>query len=174
MVLKRTLTWGMLCLALIMSGCTRQSAVLSIKKDGSGTLTLSMYMSEISQKMTDGELTTDEELAELEQGFRETKGIGEGVTLVSFEKERDKKSGIQMVTTYAFPNIEKISNYSMPGSSRSGGQMPSKPGGTNIHTRFQFEQGDPAKLIVNLREARPVSSSRGEEDGVDVERGAEL
>ncbi len=124
-------------LALFFSGCLmHEKNVLSINKDGSGTLVSTHYISNRNEK---GEKTGQERTqAQAESDAKdEAKLYGDGVTLKSAELLKDKPDMYGEKITYAIADVSKLA-------------FPLFQQLTVENIHFEFVKGPSAKLTVKM------------------------
>jgi hypothetical protein len=169
-------------MALIIGGCVQTDIVLKIKPDGSGTIEETVLMNQMIMtqmgamfgQMGDGELEINGEAAALPDMFDEEKlkaralKMGKGVRYVSGSPiQNGDFSGYKAI--YAFSDINTLQIDENPGS-RMPMDVPGEEAGMDMNTgeewvRFQFERGNPARLVIR----RPESEREAEPDEEEAE-----
>ena len=181
----------------ILAGCIDSTTVIAVKKDGSGIVMETVYMSPALEAMMkemmggfaeamggETEDTEDDEDSEgmkmpLEIAKYKTKALemGEGVKFESAKEvtREDGAPGVQVI--YSFEDIRKIKVSSDPDSPTSedmGDMMPAQEEKGDPMT-FDFVQGPTSKLIIVLPETEDedlsFAESEDEAEATDVEFG---
>jgi len=138
---------------LTLSSCFEVNSTISLKKDGSGTITEEMYFGEqmlgmIAMAAAQGGDNKKDPWAEIlnEEQYKEAaKGFGEGVKFVKAEKvDADGKKGVRV--TFSFADINKLvySEPSLIGAMETNGAGKEQKGNPPI---FKYADG---KLDVTL------------------------
>ena len=150
---------------LVLTGCIDESTVVSVKKDGSGTVVTSLYMTKAMQEMmkemaegmggkADGKMKNPL-LGNVEDYRKKTSSMGEGVTFVSAKEVRkaDGTTGAQV--TYAYKDISKLKVNSEPDSPAGGigeattpEERPSEKKESPV--TFEFVKGATSKLTIKM------------------------
>ncbi|NTW09917.1 MAG: hypothetical protein HGA26_01010 [Chlorobiaceae bacterium] len=156
MDLKRLARFGgLMALLVTLAGCFEVSTVVSVKPDGSGTVSERMLMSResLSQMKSLGDGDKKEKqggMPEKEALEKKSGEYGEGVSFVGVHPVRTKThEGYEAV--YAFTDISKLKVSQTPdtasSSDSSSGSAPKKQ---KEYVRFKYEKGTPSGLLVEL------------------------
>ncbi|MEA3437515.1 MAG: hypothetical protein U9R43_13680 [Thermodesulfobacteriota bacterium] len=142
---------------LLASGCIDATTVVSVKKDGSGSLFDIMFVGKGLQQMIQqmstamgGEAAADQSanpLMDIEKYKAQAATKGEGVRFISAKELKKTDGTIGVGVVYAFEDIRKLkisSDPDIPG--QTGGQASKK---SNPIT-FDFVSDHGPKLIINL------------------------
>jgi len=172
--------------ALLCAGCIDVTTLVTVRKDGSGTIEETVYMSKAFEQMLNemaasmgGKKESTAKPFKIDEEKLKAKAarMGEGVRFVSAKevKKADGANGLREV--YAFDDVRKLRLQSDPDtSSMKGAEKPAAgPGGgakakkPSPPVTFGFTPGDPAALTIRLPESRheaPAGSS-GPKPGPD-------
>ena len=166
-------------LGVLTSGCIETHMLITVEKDGSGTVQERVVMNNMVVGMMQGmansmggedtETEAPDELFSREDVLEQAAEMGEGVELVSFEEVKEA-AGTGYVAVFSFDDINTLRVKQDPGES-----MPTMPGESeeeepmdeeeNEHIFFAFEPGSPARLTIT-----PPDMKEGEEEEeVDME-----
>ena len=165
----------------VFSGCFEVETIITVKRDGSGTvrehvvlknemiimmLKLTQQMRGDERKQEDGEELFDQKT------LREKAGsMGEGVTFISGEALTEDGEGYE--ATYAFKDINTLRVKTIPDF-----QQPNSSGDRDEEEdrkeiTFEFRKGSPATLIVFTppveRNKREFSDEEQEDEGESIE-----
>lgn len=136
-------------------GCMEVTTVVTVSKDGSGTITETMYMSAAIQQMMTGmggggDVKITEQPIDIAKYKAKVTKMGEGVIFVSAEKVKREDGAAGEKVVYSFDDITKIKLQSAPEKpgpgGAPGGQTSKKPQSIS----FGFVKGNPAKLTMNI------------------------
>jgi hypothetical protein len=169
MVLKMLARFGgFMVLLVTLAGCFEVSTVVSLKPDGSGTISERMLMSReaLSQMKPAGGKEKKEKsggMPEKEALEKKTKDYGEGVTFLGVHPVVTKThEGFEAV--YAFRDINTIHVSRNPDASASADSSSGTPKKDKQYVLFRFEKGTPSKLLIELDQeldrAAPASSAK--------------
>jgi len=164
-MIRKALFGALILTILALTGCIDESTVISVNKDGSGTVASTLYLTKALQEMIEeiAEGTGDKPqgnqqnpFLESEKSYREKASqMGEGVTFVAAKEVRkaDGTAGVQV--TYAFKDINKLKVNSEPDSpslvSDSAGQSAGgEPQKRETPITFEFVKGSTPKLTVMM------------------------
>ena len=176
-MLRRTCC-GLFAILLLVAGagCMEEAVLVTVKKDGSGTIEIRDYLSPQLTEMMEGMGGMMAGMAEglaveggepaaaaktdlaamMEDGAKQKAGsMGEGVTLKSFTPGTNKAGWKGYTATYAFTDINQV-KLSLGNDADGPSAAPGGTSGSSGFT-FGFQPGDPAVLKI-----LPVS------DGADV------
>lgn len=178
-MIKRAMLIGAACLVILVAACIDSTTVISVRKDGSGTVTEILYFDESAKAMMQMMMSQFRDEEEEEEGvdwidveeYREkAEKLGAGVTFVSAEevKREDGSSGVEVV--YAFEDIEKLSIKPTPDNpmgDQMAGMMDAEPSEEEEHPiKFEFTRGRISTLVVHMpEEVEPDLSEEPEEAG---------
>lgn len=172
--------------AFAFAGCLQIEKVVSVKPDGSGTITEKLIMpqaiiAQMKQMMEGfakgfgGDAPGKDAPAKPfdlmdEAKLREEAGkMGEGVTYVSAKKIKSDK-GEGYIATYTFTDINKVKLDQNPGSAmptpKDAPAPPEADSKPEIIT-FQFTKGKPSQLIISSPEFNPGASESAEKPKAD-------
>ncbi|MGE5798101.1 MAG: hypothetical protein ACM34M_13405 [Ignavibacteria bacterium] len=154
---------------LIFPGCIEVKTLITVNKDGSGTIEETMVMSEQVVEMMKGFSAAFSSDSTQQQDFnifdennlKERAGsLGKGVTYVSGEKiEEENKKGFRAL--YAFKNLDDISLKKIPQN-----DIPlniTEAAGKDLI--FKFKKGSPSEIIIAFPEMEDSASLS--EEGTD-------
>jgi len=187
-MLRNVLSVMSLTALVVLAGCIKSKTVVTVEKDGSGTVKQIVYSKELAPSMAGLESpSADEQLAAARAKAAQTaQSMGEGVTLQAVEQlpSRDGWKGMQIV--YAFPDISKVSVDPLPefslGGFEMGVQVPGMdgfppggagPGGLPIpqdkgeQVRFDFTREPTPKLTIVTPPMTPPAEAGPPEAGQD-------
>ncbi len=165
-------------LGVLTTGCIETHMLITVEKDGSGTVQERVVMNNmvvgIMQGMAksmggeDVENEAPDQLFSREKALDQAAEMGEGVELVSYEEVSDA-SGTGYVAVFSFTDINTLRVKQDPGES-----MPTMPGEAeeaepvegeeNEHIFFAFEPGSPARLTIT-----PPETDEEEEEEIETE-----
>lgn len=115
---------------VLLAGCIKAKTVVTVEKDGSGTVEQTMHTKALDLGFPGMEKPTPEEelAAAREQAEKNAQKMGEGVTVQAVERAapRDGWSGIR--TVYAFQDVTKLNVEPMPDAELGGGLQMGGPG----------------------------------------------
>ena len=107
----RSLVGAMLVL-VVLSGCLEMESVISLKKDGSGTLTETMKMGAQAAMMMQMRPVEgpDNPMARFDEGHlkENAKTMGEGVEFLGVEKTEEADGSLTYVISYKFADISNL------------------------------------------------------------------
>jgi hypothetical protein len=163
-------------LVLTLGGCINVSRVVTIEKDGSGTIVETTYMGaackEMMQQMAGmggGNAKAGEALPPLEEDkYRAAAGkMGADVTYVSAKHVKDGKGNTGVEITYAFKDINKLkigSEPEKPGPPGMGG-APGQPAPAEKQEQvtFTFTKGTPNTLVIHNPKLKATEKPEGAE-----------
>ena len=145
-------------LLLVLAGCLESKTLLTVQKDGSGTIEQTTYFKEVALGMPNEPKQTPEEKFNMiqKQSAKAAQKMGQGVTLKSVERLPARGEWQGFKTVYAFADINQLQLG--PGSDAG----PMKVSGRE-RLRFQFTKGEVAKLSVIMPPvALPQDAAPGE------------
>ena len=172
-MLRKLLICLALLLPLALSGCIDSTTLVFVKKDGSGYVMETVYMS-LAIKQTLQEITTDQEQnillpTEMAQYSAKAQMMGTGVKLASAKKvlRNDGFSGVQVI--YSFDDINQLKLSPEPDNSSSTPEMSPPTGDTRQKIPITFEfvntRGPKSKLIINMP---PIPENKTSETTPDI------
>ena len=194
--MTRKVTFGLVSLAglMLLSGCIKSKTIVTVEKDGSGTVEQTVY-SKIPDFPMGDQQTPDpqEQIAEARAtAAQEAQRMGEGVTVQTVEQLPPKDGWKGVRTVFAFSDITKISVSPMAESSFGGmemggdagmedfppGDMGMADGGLTVtvekeeedeeeRVAFEFTQGPTPKLTILVPPMTPPSSGDESSDEED-------
>lgn len=189
-MLRKVLCFGVVLALLALAGCIDESTVISVKKDGSGTVVSTLYMTRAMQEMIKemaaamGEKGKGKQknpfIESAETYKKKASEMGEGVTFVSSKEVRkaDGTTGVQV--TYAYKDINKLKVNSEPASPAAGLDDTKPPEGgpppkKESPVTFAFEKGATPKLTVTMarKEKAAAEEAKPEEQPAPEEGSAE-
>jgi hypothetical protein len=150
---------ALLVILVFGCGCMDVTTTITVNKDGSGTITETMYMGAMMQQMMTqmmggmgggGNAPPPEQPIDVAKYKAKAGKMGNGVTFVSAKKvkKEDGASGEQAI--YSFSDVTKVKLQSEPekpgGGKPQGGMGGKKPKSIT----FDFTKGDTAKLTLNM------------------------
>ena len=157
---------GFVVLLFALAGCLEISTIVSVKPDGTGTISEQMLMSNSSfseMALTDGDKKGQSgQLPGKESFDKKSLGMGDGVHFVSVRPIVTKtQSGYEAL--YSFRNINLLQVNSSPDNgvsadSTSGEQSPTKQ---KHYVRFFMKEGSPSRLVIVMDQEKdaPLSGS---------------
>ena len=174
---KRWMLTGLLVLSAALVGCVDETIELTVKGDGSGLLTRTVYLGKMLSSMGaampagDGKAAAGGPRAQMMDKDKVTaagKALGEGVAFESVKplKHEDGREGF--VAVYAVQDVNKLKVPTNPGTPAGGGGMmpggqrrrpggpPKGPGAPGEKDKkgppiiIRFTQGSPAKITITL------------------------
>ena len=175
--MKRLILIGGLCVILFVTGCIDTTTVISVRKDGSGTITEVMYVDESVVSMFEGMMGQmgDEAEAEQEKAWEvldvekykaKADKLGRGVKFVSAKEVTNAKGASGVEVVYSFDDIEKLNIQPEPENpvgDEMAGMMGAEPAEEEKNPiTFEFIKGGTPKLIVNMpkeEEPEPVEEA---------------
>jgi len=167
---------------ILITGCIDTTTVISVRKDGSGTITEVVYLDDSVISMFEGMMDQMGDENEEKEGMTikdldiekykaNAKELGTGVKYVSAKKvvSETGSSGTQVV--YAFEDIQKVNIQQKP-ENPIGDQMAEMTGAESSENEesknpitFEFIKGDTPKLIINIpKEDKPEPSEEASEE----------
>lgn len=184
---KRLLILVALCAAILVTACIDTTTKISIRKDGSGTLTEIVYMNEsvktMMQEMMGGigqEEEKEDDLLDVEKFKKKASKLGAGVKFVSAKEVTNKAGarGIQVV--YSFDDVRKLNIKAQP-DNPMGDEMAGMMGAESAEKEedekpitFDFVKGSTPKLIIKMpQKDEPESADESHEVAMDDPAGAE-
>jgi len=174
---KRFLVMGILCILILLTGCIDSLTVISIRKDGSGTLTETIYLDQSMKAMMEGmaaqmgaedtETEEDEDKSiDVEKYKEKAAKMGEGVEFVSAKEVTRKDGSVGTKVKYSFTDIRKL-NLKVKPDNPAGDQMAGMVDAEASEDeeedpiRFDFIEGKNPKLVIHM--------PRDEEENVEVD-----
>jgi hypothetical protein len=164
--MKNYFIFSITILLLVFTGCIEVKTLITVNKDGSGTIEETMVMSEQVVEMMKGfsaAFTSDSTQQQDfnifdENNLKERAGsLGKGVTYVSGEKiEEGNKKGFRAL--YAFKNLDDISLKKIPQN-----DIPlniTEAAGSDLI--FKFKKGSPSEIFISFPEMEDSASSSEE------------
>ena len=169
--------------AFFFSGCFQIDKSVQVKPDGSGTITETVTMgSEMLTQMkamasgfgdaaAAGGKPKAFELLDEAKLKEDAKKMGEGVTLVSSKKIREKdREGY--VATYAFADINKVKLSTNPPDIGGAGAMKMTGKSDTEPVTFAFTKGKTAELTVTTPAMKPAAAKSKDEAAADATQDA--
>jgi hypothetical protein len=152
--------FGILILAGL-TGCLDSATVITVKKDGSGTIVETMYMGKAMQDMmaqmmgamggTNQSANPNMMLQSVEKYKAKTASMGQGVTFVSAKEAKKADGSLGAEVTYAFTDISKVrmnSDPDMPAGDGPGAAGTNPDQNKKSPISFQFAKGAAPKLTI--------------------------
>lgn len=180
---KRLLLLCVLCAAVLLTACIDTMTVISVRKDGSGTITEAVYFNESAKTMMQemmgqfGEEKTegDKDPLDVEKYKAKAGELGKGVTFVSAKEVTNKEgaSGIEVV--YAFDDVRTLNIDAEP-ENPMGDKMAGMMGAEAVEEEkkeknpftFDFIKGSTPKLIVTIPKENKEKHSEEEVDETEA------
>ncbi len=169
---------GFVVLLFSLAGCLEISTIVSVKPDGTGTVSEQMLMSKSSfgeMFLTDGEKKGQSGQLPGKEAFeKKSLGMGEGVHFVSVRPIVTKtQAGYEAI--YSFRDINLLQVNSAPDNgvsadSTSGGEQSLKK--KKEYVRFFLKEGSPSRLVIVGDQAKKASLS-GSPDAVKPHQNAQ-
>jgi len=172
---KRFWILGFLSILILITGCIDSTTVISIGKDGSGTLTETVYLNQSVKAMMEGMMaqmggeedeSKEEEKKSLDLEKYKTKAakMGEGVHFVSAKEVTGKDGSPGTEVIYSFEDIRKL-NFKVKPENPMGDQMAgmmeaeeSEDDEDEDPIKFDFIKGSTPKLVIYMpKEEKPES-----------------
>lgn len=168
---------GALC-----SGCIDATTLVTVKKDGSGTIEESVFISKAVEQMLKemtaamgGKTESAPEISKIDEKKLTAKAakMGEGVRFISAKQEKKADGSMGTREVYAFSDIRKLKLHSDPDTSAVGGVAktsggPSGPASATKKVsppvRFGFSKGDTSTLTINMPQPKDGKTTDGSED----------
>ncbi len=155
---------GFVVLLFSLAGCLEISTIVSVKPDGTGTVSEQMLMSKSSfsgMVLADGDKKGQSGQLPGKEAFeKKSLGMGEGVHFVSVRPIVKKtQSGYEAL--YSFRDINLLQVNSGPDNavsadSTSGEQSPKK---NRQSVRFSLKEGSPSRLVIVMDQEKKASLS---------------
>jgi hypothetical protein len=168
---------GFVVLLFALAGCLEISTIVSVKPDGTGTISEQMLMSNSSfseMALTDGDKKGQSgQLPGKESFDKKSLGMGDGVHFVSVRPIVTKtQTGYEAL--YSFRDINLLQVNSAPDNgvsadSTSGEQSPKKK---KQYVRFSLKEGTPSRLVILMDQEKKASLS-GTPDAAKPQQNAE-
>jgi len=191
-MIKRLTLIGALCVVIFITGCIDTTTVISLRKDGSGTITEIMYVDESVISMFEGMTAqmSDEteaqqekasEILDIEKYKAKADKLGAGVKFVSAKEVTNEEGSTGVEVIYSFDDIEKLNIQAKP-ENPVGDQMAGMVGAESAESEeeenpitFEFIKGSTPKLIVNMpkKEEPEPAEKTPEETTSDTEADAQ-
>jgi hypothetical protein len=145
---------------VLLAGCIKSKTVVTVQKDGSGTVEETVYFKELGFPMAGAKSPSPAEQLPLAraQAAQTAKSMGEGVTVQTVEQvaPRDGWKGMRIV--YGFRDVSKIGVPTMPQVGLGGVQAQQ---GKGEEVRFEFTAEPTPKLtIVNPPMTPPAEAGQ--------------
>jgi len=170
-MIKRALLLCALCAVVFIFSCIDSATVISVRKDGSGTITEVVYLSESVKTMMQGMMAQmeveegekDQKLFDIEKYKTKATKLGSGVKFVSAKEvtTKDGSSGIQVV--YSFDDIRKLNIQAEPENpmgDEMAGMMEAEPVTEDKNPiTFDFVPGAIPRLIITMPKKEEPESS---------------
>lgn len=166
-MIKRVSLIGILSVIILLTACIDSTTVISVRKDGSGTITEVMYIDESVTSMMEGmfaEMGGEEEKEkgkkpiDVEEYKSKAMQLGADVKFVSAKEvaRGDGASGIEVV--YAFDDVRKLNIQATP-DNPMGDEMAGMMGAESTESEeaespitFDFKKGGTSQLIIHMPE----------------------
>jgi hypothetical protein len=178
-MLKRVGVLVMLCAAILVTACIDTTTVISVRRDGSGIITETIYLDDSMEAMMKGMMAQFDEEGEIEAEVKEEGDLkideykekaakmGKGVSFVSAKEiaKDDGSKGVKVV--YAFKDVRALNIDAKPanpmGDEMAGamGAEASDEEGNDDSITFDFVKGRTPKLIVHV----PKDEDEKDEEG---------
>lgn len=138
------------CTTLFLSGCLQVEQIIKVKPDGSGTITMTVVMTnealkamaEFSKQGGGDAKSPVDELASEDKAKEQAKKLGEGVKFEKVEKIKNA-TGEGAKMTFSFTDVTKLKpSMDMQDMGEGGGES------SDAAMSFEFTKGSPAKLVV--------------------------
>lgn len=178
---KRIVLAAAVFVALIVSSCIDTTTLVSVKKDGSGTITETFFFDSSVKEMMEGmaaqfgdddaDKEKSDDLLNIDEYKEKVANYGEGVTFVSAEKikREDGMEGVKAV--YAFSDINKLRVSTEP-DNPMGNSMESEETGDEENKEpitFAFKKGRNPVLTIYMPhdESDAADEEPAEEEDAD-------
>ncbi len=190
-MIKRLTLIGALCVVIFITGCIDTTTVISLRKDGIGTITEIVYMDESVISMfkgmtaqmgdeTEAEQEEPSEILDIEKYKAKADKLGAGVKFVSAKEVTNQKGSTGVEVIYSFDDIEKLNIQAKP-ENPVGDQMAGMMEAESVEEEenpitFEFIKGSTPKLVVNMpkkEEPEPAEETQPEETASDPEAAAQ-
>jgi hypothetical protein len=180
---KRLLLLCVLCTVVLLTACIDTITLISVRKDGSGTITETVYFNESAKTMMQemmgqfgGEETEGEkEPLDIEKYKTKAAELGKGVKFVAAKEVTNKEgsSGIEVV--YAFEDIRTLNIDAEP-DNPMGDKMAGMMGAEAVEEEedknpftFDFVKGSTPKLIITIPKEDKDKHSEEEKDETEAD-----
>ncbi|MDP6522699.1 MAG: hypothetical protein QGI24_01525 [Kiritimatiellia bacterium] len=158
----------LLVLVVMASGCIDSTTTVHVRKDGSGTVTETVYVTRTMERMMAMMIGMAVALSEDAEGkgsqatsvgkahYENRAGkIGEDVSLVSFKKIKGRNGASGTKAVYAFKDVRKISvsvepDYALPEAVKSSAATNSTSSAGASGVTFEFRKAPKCELAVSL------------------------
>lgn len=174
-MIKRSILLGALCAIILITACIDSTTVISVRKDGSGMITETIYIDKSVKDMMEGmfaqmnseteDEAEDAKLLDLDQYREKAPKLGEGVKFLSAKEitREDGSTGTQV--TYSFDDIRKLNISAQPdnpmGDSMADmmGGEPAEEAEDDAPITFDFIKGGTSTLIIKMPKKEEPESS---------------
>ena len=161
--------WGMVALLLATVGCMDVTTDVYVRKDGSGTITETAYLSQMLVDMTQqmaeslGQETDGIPLFDEQKLRAKAPIMGEGVTFVSVGEltHDDGRPGYRVV--YSFDDVRRLRLQGDPEAPAGAGRPAPTPPTEKSPITFDFTPGDAPSLTIHMPPPEPMTD--GSETG---------
>ena len=165
---KKWILLGLLAAMLLVTACIDTETTISVRKDGSGTVTEVVYFNAAVKAMMAGMMSqfgeegeTEKDITDPAQYAEKAAKMGEGVKFVSAKKVtgKDGSEGVELV--YAFEDIRKLKLEAQPDNPMEGGFSMGDEEGENVEEdedspiRFDFTGGGKPTLTIYMPQEEP-------------------
>lgn len=181
-MIKRLLFISLLGIVLFFTACIDSTTVISVRKDGSGTITEIAYVNQSVMEMAKGMFAQfgDEEkkegaealdLLNTEKYVEKASQLGSGVKFVSVKEIKGKDGSPGTEVVYAFDDIRKLNIEAMP-DNPMGDEVAGMMGAESAEDEedkqpftFDFIKGSTPTLVIQMpRKDKPETKEEPEEE----------
>jgi hypothetical protein len=152
------------------AGCMQGTTEIAVKKDGSGTISETVYLSKATlemvkamAQMSGGDAAASDPLKVDEEKCRaKAPTMGEGVTFVSAKAVKNEKGDEGTETVFAFADVSKLRlDLNEAGAGPGPSCPPTEPAeGKKLPLTFAFAKGDPSRLTIRLPKPAPKAEAK--------------
>ncbi len=170
---------GFVVLLFSLAGCLEISTVVSVKPDGSGTVSEQMLMSKSSfgeMVLADGEKKGQSGQLPGKEAFeKKSLGMGDGVRFVSVRPVVTKtQAGYEALYSFRDINLLRVNgapDNGVSADSTSGEQSPKKK---VQYVRFSLKEGSPSRLVIVMDQEKKASLSASPDAGKPQQNAEQL
>ncbi len=173
-MLKRTILLGLVLVILFITGCIDTTTQIAVRKDGSGTVTETMFVDQSvmaifsgmgAQMTDDSEMEKAWEVQDVEKYKEKAAKMGEGVKYVSAKEVTNEMGSTGVEVVYAFDDIEKLNIKPQPDNpvgDQMAGMMDAEPVEEEEEDEsitFEFKKGGTSTLLIHMPEKEKPEST---------------
>lgn len=173
--MKKSASIVLTILMLILAvSCMQVETKVDLKKDGSGTIDLTMVMHKEMVIAMTGSAKNIQNPFSKEDFISVASRYGQGVTLVSYEEvKNDKQLGGKAI--YKFEDINQLKISAIPETDKTAGGAGDGPGSDGGEVSFSYsKQGQGGLLTIHLNDNDEKEDKAPEESAEEKEKSAQL